>query len=265
MGCNLDKLTSFKDNCGFGLVAHLKNKQTHQNLEDAVTSLERMMHRGAVAADGKSGDGSGLLFSIPDQFMRKIAKESNIDLPQQYAVAMVFSTSEEQLETFRTYCEQNDLKVILNRTVPVNTDALGEQALSILPTITQIFVVPGTLVSSKRFEAMLYLARKEAEHALEAEEDFYIPTFSSKVIAYKGLVMPTTIKQFYVDLQDEDFKILLLYFTKDSQQIHYQNGNLLSLLEELHIMVRLTLLKQIDLMLRLKQKQLSLKYLLMKS
>ena len=212
MGCNLDKLTSFKDNCGFGLVAHLKNKQTHQNLEDAITSLERMMHRGAVAADGKSGDGSGLLFSIPDQFMRKVAKEQNIDLPQQYAVAMVFSKTDEQLDIFRTFCEKNDLKVILNRTVPVDTNALGKQALSILPTITQIFVVPNTPVSAKRFDAMLYLARKEAEHALEVDEDFYIPTFSSKVIAYKGLVMPTTIKQFYIDLQDEDFKISFALF-----------------------------------------------------
>ena len=212
MGCNLDKLTSFKDNCGFGLVAHLKNKQTHQNLEDAITSLERMMHRGAVAADGKSGDGSGLLFSIPDQFMRKVANEQGIDLPQQYAVAMIFSTTDEQLDTFRSFCDVNDLKVILNRTVPVNTDALGKQALSILPTITQIFVVPNTPVSAKRFDAMLYLARKEAEHALESEEDFYIPTFSSKVIAYKGLVMPTTIKKFFVDLQDEDFKISFALF-----------------------------------------------------
>ena len=212
MGCNLDKLTSFKDNCGFGLIAHLKNKQTHQNLEDAITSLERMMHRGAVAADGKSGDGSGLLFSIPDQFMRKIAKESNIDLPAKYAIAMVFSKNEEQLETFRTYCEKNDLKIILNRTVPIDINALGQQALDILPMITQIFVVPNTLVSAKRFDAMLYLARKEAEHALASEEDFYIPTFSSKVIAYKGLVMPTTIKQFYRDLNDEDFKISFALF-----------------------------------------------------
>jgi len=212
MGCNLDKLTSFKDNCGFGLVAHLKNKQTHQNLEDAITSLERMMHRGAVAADGKSGDGSGLLLSLPEEFMRKVAMLSGVDLPKQFAVAMVFSKDEDQLDIFKSFCEKNDLKVVLTRKVPVNTDALGAQALSILPNINQVFVVPNTLVSSKRFEAMLYLARKEAEHALEGEEDFYIPTFSSKVIAYKGLVMPTTIKQFYLDLNDQDFKISFALF-----------------------------------------------------
>jgi len=212
MGCNLDKLTSFKDNCGFGLVAHLKNKPTHQNLEDAITSLERMMHRGAVAADGKSGDGSGLLLSMPDEFMRKVALQEGVDLPKQYAVAFVFAKDDNQLETFRNYCAKNDLKVILNREVPVDTDALGKQALSILPKMVQIFVVPNTLVSSKRFDAMLYLARKEAEHELKDQEDFYIPTFSSKVIAYKGLVMPTTIKQFYIDLNDEDFKISFALF-----------------------------------------------------
>jgi len=212
MGCNLDKLTSFKDNCGFGLVAHLKNKQTHQNLEDAITSLERMMHRGAVAADGKSGDGSGLLLSMPDQFMRKVAFENNVDLPKQYAVAMVFAKDDTQLDTLKQYCVKNDLKVLLTREVPINTDALGKLALEILPKIVQLFVVPNTLVSSKRFDAMLYLARKEAEHALKDQEDFYIPTFSSKVIAYKGLVMPTTIKQFYIDLNDEDFKISFALF-----------------------------------------------------
>jgi len=212
MGCNLDKLTSFKDNCGFGLVAHLKNKSTHQNLEDAITSLERMMHRGAVAADGKSGDGSGLLLSMPDAFMRKVALQNGVDLPKQYGVAFVFAKDEAQFTIFRNYCEKNDLKVVFNREVPVDTNALGKQALSILPKMLQIFVVPSSIVSSKRFDAMMYLARKEAEHHLKDEEDFYIPTFSSKVIAYKGLVMPTTIKQFYLDLNDEDFTISFALF-----------------------------------------------------
>jgi len=87
-----DLFTSFKDNCGFGLLASIDNKPTHKNLEDAITSLSRMMHRGAVAADGKSGDGSGLLLSMPHSFMQKKAKEQGVVLPKQYAVAMVFST-----------------------------------------------------------------------------------------------------------------------------------------------------------------------------
>jgi glutamate synthase (NADPH/NADH) large chain len=212
MGCNLDKLTAFKDNCGFGLMADLNNTPTHQNLEDSITSLERMMHRGAVAADGKSGDGSGLLLSIPQDFMRNKAKEQGVCLPKTYAIAMIFSQTENQLEVFKKHCQNNDLKIAFIRQVPIDTEALGKFALEILPNITQIFVTPNSIVSSKRFEAMIYLARKECEHELKDDEDFYIPTFSSTVIAYKGLVMPTTLKQFYVDLADEEFKISFSLF-----------------------------------------------------
>ncbi len=212
MGCNLDLLTSFKDNCGFGLVADMQNRPSHKNLEDAITSLERMMHRGAVAADGKTGDGSGLLLSMPDEFMRKIATAKGIDLPETYGVAMIFAKDLQDIDTFKEFCDKNDLKVVLTRDVPVETEALGQQALSTLPNITQVFVIPNTLMSSKRFEAMLYLTRKECEHKLKHKEDFYIPTFSSKVIAYKGLVMPTHIKNFYKDLRDEDFKISFSLF-----------------------------------------------------
>ena len=212
MGCNLDKLTAFKDNCGFGLMADLNNTPTHQNLEDAITSLERMMHRGAVAADGKSGDGSGLLLSMPNEFMRKVAKTNGIDLPKTYAVAMIFSQNDSQIEIFKKHCEKNDLKVLFTREVPLDTDALGKFALEILPNIVQVFVTANTIVSSNRFDALLYLTRKECEHELKSDEDFYIPTFSSKVISYKGLVMPTTIKQFYKDLSDSDFKISFSLF-----------------------------------------------------
>lgn len=212
MGCNLDLLTSFKDNCGFGLVADMKNRPSHKNLEDAITSLERMMHRGAVAADGKTGDGSGLLVSMPDLFMRKIAKQKDVDLPEIYAVAMIFTRDLSDIKTFKEHCENNDLKVLLTRTVPVDIDALGQQALDSLPTIIQVFVVPSTLMTSKRFDAMLYLTRKECEHKLVDKKDFYIPTFSSKVIAYKGLIMPTYIRHFYTDLKDEDFQITFSLF-----------------------------------------------------
>ncbi|VAY86893.1 Glutamate synthase [NADPH] large chain [hydrothermal vent metagenome] len=212
MGCNLDKLTSFKDNCGFGLVAHLQNKPTHQNLDDAIESLSKMMHRGAVGADGRSGDGSGLLLSMPDAFMRQIAKNEAIDLPKTYAVAMIFSDDDSQIDVFKKYCKINDLKVVLTRAVPINIDVLGKQALDILPNIIQVFVVPNSIVSTQRFNAMLYLTRKECEHELKDSQNFYIPTFSSKIIAYKGLVMPTTIKQFYTDLQDKNFKISFSLF-----------------------------------------------------
>ncbi len=212
MASNLDLLSSFKDNCGFGLMADLKNKQSHKNLEDSIHSLERMMHRGAIAADGKTGDGSGLLLSMPDFFMRKIANENDIHLPTSYGVAMIFTNDLDDINVFHKFCEQNDLKVVLTRKVPINTDALGKQALEILPHITQVFVCANALISSKRFDAMLYLTRKECEHKLINNQDFYISSFSSKLISYKGLVMPTHIKKFYLDLDDEDFKISFALF-----------------------------------------------------
>ena len=86
----MDLIRGFKDNCGFGLIANIKNIPTHENVEDAITALERMMHRGAIAADGKSGDGSGLLFSMPNEFMKKEAHRLGVDLPKQFAVAMIF-------------------------------------------------------------------------------------------------------------------------------------------------------------------------------
>lgn len=212
MGCNLELLKSSRDNCGFGLMVDLKNKPSHDNLEDAITSLENMMHRGAVAADGKSGDGSGLLLSMPDFFMRKIASKKGIDLPQKYAVAMIFAKEESEIFTFKTCCEKNGLKILFLREVPVNTEVLGELALESLPKIYQVFVSPNVIYSSKRFDSLLYLARKECEHLLKDKKYFYIPSFSSQMISYKGLVMPTFIKDFYLDLKDKDFKITYALF-----------------------------------------------------
>ncbi|MCF6206839.1 MAG: glutamate synthase large subunit [Sulfurovum sp.] len=207
-----DLFTSFKDNCGFGLLCSIDNRPTHQNLEDAVTSLSRMMHRGAIAADGKTGDGSGLLLSMPSTFFAKAASKDGVELPEQYAVAMVFSKKESDFSVIEKVCGNNDLEVIYTRTVPVNTNALGEQALSTLPTIKQVFVAPKGVVAAERFDALVYLSRKEIEHALKDDRDFYIPSFSTKVVSYKGLVMPTHIKEFYPDLADEDFKISFCLF-----------------------------------------------------
>ncbi|RLB74971.1 MAG: hypothetical protein DRH06_08835, partial [Deltaproteobacteria bacterium] len=130
----------FHDNCGFGLLAHIRNQPSHQLLQDAIKSLSRMMHRGAIAADGKTGDGSGLLCSMPVSFMRKIAEENGISLPKQFAVATLFlSDAEQQLQIFQEQCEKNDLSILLTRVVPLDTDALGEYALETLPNIVQLF------------------------------------------------------------------------------------------------------------------------------
>ena len=207
-----DLFTSFKDNCGFGLLASIDNIPSHKNLEDAITSLSRMMHRGAIAADGKTGDGSGLLLSIPKSFFSKEASAHGVELPSNYAVAMVFSNKESDFDVIKSVCENNDLNLLYTRTVPVDTNALGKQALETLPTIKQVFVAPNPNVSSSRFEALIYLSRKEIEAALMDDPDFYIPSFSTSVVSYKGLVMPTHIKEFYKDLADETFEISFCLF-----------------------------------------------------
>ncbi|OHD77360.1 MAG: glutamate synthase [Sulfuricurvum sp. GWF2_44_89] len=207
-----DLLRSFKDNCGFGLIANIKNRPSHENLENAIIALERMMHRGAVAADGKTGDGSGLLLSLPREFMRAAAAEEGVELPKMYAVAVIFTQDPSQLSVLKRVCANNDLKVVLERVVPVDTNALGEQALSTLPSIYHIFITPDSLMASQRFDALLYLSRKEIEHELVEDADFYIASMSTSVVSYKGLIMPTHIKEFYTDLQNEKFKISFALF-----------------------------------------------------
>ncbi|WP_297431888.1 glutamate synthase large subunit [Sulfurimonas sp.] len=207
-----DLLRSFKDNCGFGLVANIKNRPSHKVLNDAVTALERMMHRGAVAADGKTGDGSGLLLSMPTEFMIEEAAKEGVELPAQFAVASIFTKDLEHLDTLEKICCNNDLKVILKREVPVDKNALGDQAIASLPHIVQVFIIANSIMATNRFDALLYLSRKETEHKLVDDRAFYIASMSSKVLSYKGLVMPTHIKEFYKDLQDEKFKISFSLF-----------------------------------------------------
>lgn len=207
-----DLFTSFKDNCGFGLLASIDNTPSHRNLEDAVIALSRMMHRGAIAADGKTGDGSGLLLSLPKSFFKKEANKEGIELPDNYAVAMVFSNNETDFDIIKKVCTNNALEIVYSRTVPIDTNALGEQALASLPQIKQLFVTANQDISTDRFEALVYLSRKEIESELLSDETFYIPSFSTSVVSYKGLVMPTHIKEFYKDLGNENFEISFCLF-----------------------------------------------------
>lgn len=209
----MDFARRFYDSCGFGLLAQMQNRPSHDLVEDAIRACARLMHRGAIAADGRTGDGSGLLCSMPQAFMRRVADEGGVSLPEQFAVAMLFLDDEQrQLAVFGEQCEKNDLKVLHVREVPLDTGALGERALKLLPKIRQAFVVPAALVATRRFDALLYLTRKEVEHRLAAEEHFYIPSFSRNHIAYKGLVLPTHIRSLYPDLARDDFACSYVLF-----------------------------------------------------
>lgn len=206
-------MNEFKDNCGFGLLAQLDNIPSHRLVSDAVHALSKMMHRGAVAADGKTGDGSGLLCSMPYDYMREKVAEVDISLPEVFAVAVIFFTDfEVQKSIFQDACHKNDLKVVLFREVPMDIGALGEYAIDMMPKVVQAFVIPSELVATRRLDALLFLTRKEVEQELSEDENFCIPSFSRNTISYKGLVMPTFIEMLYPDLKNENFKVTFALF-----------------------------------------------------
>ena len=203
----------FHDACGMGLLAHLRRQPSHQLLQDAIRALSRMMHRGAIAADGKTGDGCGILCAMPTAFMRQVAAGQGVSLPEHFAVATLFLTDPaSQRVQFTEACARNDLETLLFREVPVNTEVLGDYALSRLPQITQAFVVPNELTATRRFDALIYLTRKELEHANEATPEFYVAGFSRTLLTYKGLVMPSNLRQLFPDLSHEEFATHLVLF-----------------------------------------------------
>jgi len=195
-----------RDNCGFGLIAQMDGKPSHWLLETAIGALARLTHRGAVAADGKTGDGCGLLLKKPDDFLRTMAGELGITPAALYAAGMVFLNPDETKATAARQKLEAELKAEgLHpagwRTVPVNPEACGEEALRTLPTIEQIFVDAPDGMDETAFERHLYIARRRTEKAIEPHDDyFYIPSLSSRVISYKGLVMPENLPVFYRDL-----------------------------------------------------------------
>ena len=198
-----------KDNCGFGLIAQMDGRESHSLVETAITALNRMTHRGAIAADGKSGDGCGLLLRKPERFLRNCAAQVGLKLGAEFATGIVFLPREEELATrARLELEQQlrnrGLRFNGWRVVPVNSDACGEQARESLPRIEQIFVSASTDMDDAEFNRHLFVARRRTEMALaDLAEDFYVCSLSSEVILYKGLVMPGNLSTLFEDLQDE--------------------------------------------------------------
>ncbi|MBZ0092131.1 MAG: glutamate synthase large subunit, partial [Sulfuricellaceae bacterium] len=199
-----------QDSCGFGLMANMDDKPSHWLVQTAINSLACLTHRGAVAADGKSGDGCGLLFKKPDSFLRAVAAECGIGLGRLYAASLVFLNRDAaQAETARATLKREfaaqGLGVAGFRPVPTDNSALGEYALATLPAIEQLFVNAPDGMAEDAFERKLYIARRRAEKALDGDKTFYLPTLSSKVMSYKGLVLPCNLPVFYPDLNDERF------------------------------------------------------------
>ena len=200
----------FKDNCGFGLVANINGVKSHKVITNSIDSLVSMTHRGGVGSDGKTGDGCGLLFDIDHNYFKNIVLDENkIDLGEYFAVAQVFYESNilNILPSIEDILNKEGLELIFCRNVPVNRDILGEIALDCAPNIYQLFIKPDEKDFNKeKFDTSLLQARKFIEEIHMNDEVLYICSMSSKTIVYKGLMLPNAIKDFYLDLGNDNFK-----------------------------------------------------------
>ncbi len=196
-----------KDNCGFGLMAHMEGRPSHKLVRTAITSLARMAHRGGVAADGRTGDGCGLLLQKPDSFFQAIAEEEGWGLGGRYGVGMVFlSRDADRAQSAREIIDEElateTLTVVGWRKVPVNPEVLGEVAEKSMPRIAQVIVNGPFGWGSKDFERRLYIVRRRIEKRITDDPEFYIVSLSNLVIVYKGLCRPADLPLFFPDLAD---------------------------------------------------------------
>jgi glutamate synthase (ferredoxin) len=193
------------DACGVGFVTRLGGEASHEIVERALEALVRLEHRGGVDADGRSGDGAGLLTAIPEAFFRKRAAEAGIDLPEIFAVGMVFlprGSEDTARESIHSAAARNGINHLGWRVVPSDARILGPRAQATLPAIEQCFFAPQSK-STADWEGALFRARKEAE--AEAPAGTYFCSLSSRTIVYKGLLTPEQLPAFYEDLRDPQF------------------------------------------------------------
>ncbi|MFQ3235065.1 MAG: glutamate synthase (NADPH/NADH) large chain [Paraglaciecola sp.] len=206
-----------KDNCGFGLIAHTKGEASHRIVSTAIEGLDRMQHRGGIAADGKTGDGCGLLLQKPDAFFKTVATENGWKLSKKYGVGMIFLNQDETLaaqarRVLNEELERETLSVAGWRVVPTDHSVLGDLAASGVPQIEQVFVNAPPGWRKRDLERRLFMARRRAEKRLAADSEFYVACLSTLVTIYKGLVMPKDLPKFYLDLADERLESAICVF-----------------------------------------------------
>ena len=189
------------DNCGAGFICSLQGKKTNNIIHKALDILDCLEHRGAVSADGKTGDGAGILIEIPHDFLKE---ECSFDIPEanEYAVGMVFLPKKGNQ---MSYCmgvlesefKKQKLNVLGWRKVPVKTEVVGKIASQSEPRIMQVFVGKGNQdISDHQFNNKLFCARKISENIiinskLSQSSYFYLPSLSIRTIIYKGLLIPS--------------------------------------------------------------------------
>src|SRR5512132_464250 len=203
------------DACGVGFVAHIKGRKSHTIVEQGLTVLRNLTHRGAVGWDPKLSDGAGILIQIPDRFLREEMAKQGVKLPPagQYGVGMVFLPRD---PASRIACEyeieraiKDEGQVLLGwRDVPVDNSDLAEPARNLEPVIRQVFIGRGKRVTvTDALERKLYVIRKSSGHAIQAlrlehGKEFYVPSMSARTIVYKGMLLAHQVGTYYKDLQD---------------------------------------------------------------
>ena len=204
------------DACGIGALAHLKGQRSHAMLDDALSVLVNLEHRGGTGLERNTGDGAGVLFQIPHRFFRKEAQKEGQLLPDEgdYGVAMLFFPHDDPTgvrdakRTFEEGCAKCGIPLMFWREVPVDPHDLGSTAQACMPTILQAFLRrPADVDAGQAFERKLYVCRRTIERAADASpalagKIFYVCSMSSRTIVYKGMLVATQMRRFFTDLND---------------------------------------------------------------
>ncbi len=199
------------DNCGIGAVVNIKGISSHKTVCDALTIVETLEHRAGKDAEGKTGDGVGILLQISHRFFKKEAAKLNITLRSErdYAVGMFFFPQNElrcnqAKKMFEIIAEKEGLEVLGWRKVPTQPHVLGARAIECMPDIRQCFIArPEGVDKGIDFDRRLYVARRLFE---QSNEDTYVVSLSSRTIVYKGMFLVGDLRRFFTDLQDEDYE-----------------------------------------------------------
>ena len=206
----IPSLVEERDACGVGFIADVKGKGSHKLIQQTLTALSCMEHRGGCSADNDSGDGSGVMTAIPRELLSPWFSEKGLTMPpvEQLGVGMVFlpqdsSNREEDRSHVESVVKDANLTVLGWREVPVNPDILGVQAKENQPRIEQIMVTSPDGLSGDELDRVLYIVRSQIGKRLA--DNFYICSFSCRTIVYKGMVRSEVLGEFYQDLSDPNY------------------------------------------------------------
>ena len=199
------------DNCGIGAVVDVKGRKSHQTVTDALHIVEHLEHRAGKDAEGKTGDGVGILLQISHKFFSKEAARMGLELPAErdYGVGMFFFDQDEHRRTqamkmFEIICKKEEVEFLAWRQVPVQAEILGQKAKDCMPSIWQCFVKkPRHCARGLDFDRKLYIIRRVFE---QSNNGSYVCSLSSRTIVYKGMFLVGELRNFYLDLQDEDYE-----------------------------------------------------------